>query len=362
MFVLALITVVLLSVIAIGSLLTISNDPHWFIRGWDFPHVQLVAITVVLAVIYLVAAKMWFSTNALHPGWHWTVGSLVTVILGWLAYGIMPYTPIMPVQTMPAADWNDDRKLRLVVSNVEMENTEYELWMKTIAEADPDIAIILEVDERWMSAIEPLRKKYDHEIACPQDNWYGMLLLSRFPILDHEIRFRVCDDVPSIDAVVQLPSGDSVRMLAVHPRPPEPIRDNDSKARDAELTLYGRDLEGFDQPAIIGGDLNDVAWSSTTRLFLRLSKMLDPRRGRGFFNSFNANHWWMRFPLDHVFHSQHFTLRRIERLGYVGSDHFPMLLELQCEPARKHEQEPLEERDTDKQEASELITRGLAES
>ncbi|MBB3209217.1 endonuclease/exonuclease/phosphatase (EEP) superfamily protein YafD [Rhodopirellula rubra] len=353
MFPFSIFTVTLLVVIAAGSLSTISNHPHWLIRAWDFPHVQLAVITVVAAGAYFLAARFHDSSTILN----WTVGLLTVLILGWLAYGITPYTPLVSPQTKLAETFDDDRRLCVVISNVELENTQHDLWMKTIADADPDLAIVLEVDDRWMNAIEPFRKRYSHQIAFPQDNWYGMLLLSKFPIVQSEIRFRVTDDVPSIDAEVEMPSGERIRVLAVHPRPPEPIRDNDSAARDAELILYGRDLEAEHRPALIGGDLNDVAWSSTSRLFLRLSGMLDPRRGRGFFNSFNAKHWWMRFPLDHVFHSRHFTLRRIERLGWVGSDHFPMLLDLQCEPARKTEQEPLERRETDKEEAAELTSR-----
>lgn len=353
MFLFSIFTTALLAIIAIGSLSTLSNHPHWLIRAWDFPHVQLGVVTIVSAAAYFVAARLYETSTPIS----WIIGALTILILGWLAYGIAPYTPLASPQTKIADNLNDDRRLCVVVSNVEMENTQYELWTKTITEADPDVAIVLEVDDRWMAEIEPFRQRYAHQIAYPQDNWYGMLLLSKLPIIESEIRFRVSDDVPSIDAVVELPSGERVRVLAVHPRPPEPIRDNDSAARDAELIMYGRDLENEGGPAIICGDLNDVAWSSTSRLFLRLSGMLDPRRGRGFFNSFNAKHWWMRFSLDHVFHSPHFTLRRIERLGWVGSDHFPMLLDLQCEPARKTEQEPLESRETDEEEAAELTSR-----
>src|SRR5690606_41479097 len=56
------------------------------------------------------------------------------------------------------------------------------------------------------------------------------------------------------------------------------------------------------------------------------------RSGRGMFNSFHAGHFLLRWPLDHLFHSRHFTLGSLRRLPYFGSDHFPIFVELALEP------------------------------
>jgi hypothetical protein len=94
-----------------------------------------------------------------------------------------------------------------------------------------------------------------------------------------------------------------------------------------------------------------------SELFLRLSGLLDPRVGRGFFNSFNANNPIFRYPLDHVFHSNHFRLCHLQRLPHIGSDHFPMLVELSYEPDASREQPPTPVDEGDLEEAEDKVER-----
>ncbi|WP_430454122.1 endonuclease/exonuclease/phosphatase family protein [Rhodopirellula europaea] len=352
----------LFGVLVFGSLAPLSSHPHWFIRGWDFPRVQIVLIAVVAAIAF-VAVNM---VNSRAPAISCiSISILATAIAGWHLFRIIPYTILSKTQ---ATTWDvvqedeesaSQRRFRLLVTNVEMENDRFEQWSKVVRDTDVDMVIAAEIDDRWKPTLEELKSIFPHQIIYPQDNWYGMAMLSRLPIRESEIRFRIQDDIPSIDAMVELPSGDEIRVIGVHPRPPEPIRDNDATARDAELVIWGKELAEDDRPIVIGGDLNDVAWSPSTRLFLRLSQLLDPRRGRGFFNSFHADHVWMRFPLDHVFHSTHFGVRDLQRLGHVGSDHFPILIDLQLQPVLKQEQEPLEEKASDEEEAEEKLQRAV---
>ncbi len=319
-----------------------------------------------IIILSLISCSAFVAANLIVEGTARSTSALVIcltlLICGWHLFRILPYTRLVPKQ---AQDWKEQensssnhlRRLRMLISNVQMENDKYSLWRDVVLACDPDVMIVAEIDEAWRSVLESLKESYPNQVLYPQDNWYGLAIISRLPMIKSELLFLVQDDVPSMDAIIELPSGDQVRLIAVHPRPPEPIRGNDAVARDAELAMWGKELSEYKKPTVIGGDLNDVAWSYTTRLFLRLSRMLDPRRGRGLFNTFHANHPWMRFPLDHVFHSPHFAVRDVQRLQYVGSDHFPIFIDLQLEPNQMGEQEPLEKEQGDEGEADELIER-----
>jgi hypothetical protein len=65
------------------------------------------------------------------------------------------------------------------------------------------------------------------------------------------------------------------------------------------------------------------------------------------FNTFHADFWFMRWPLDHLFHSDHFTLSCICRLRGFGSDHFALFTELMFEAGRNVQQSGLEANEDD---------------
>lgn len=346
---------ILLVVLAVwlisGTLLNLSKHPHWYIRGWDFPRV----FTLLLAGLNAVAFGVFFH----KAWWHWTLLAGLAFVIARQVYLIYPYTPLAKkVVQQSSGPWGD-HCLRLVISNVLMENTQHGLWLGVIRDADPDVLVVVEADAKWDAAMHVLAADYPHCVRQPQENYYGMVVYSRLAFDGTpDVRFVVHDDVPSVHLTLRLRNGQCVRLHALHPRPPEPIRNQDSAARDAELITLAKEIDAHERhtPAIVCGDLNDVAWSFTTQLFLRISGLLDPRKGRGQFNSYNANSHFMRFPLDHVFHSNEFKLVELRVLPYAGSDHFPMLIALSCEPESAKGDQPEPRPDaSDHKDATEIV-------
>ncbi|MGI8904954.1 MAG: endonuclease/exonuclease/phosphatase family protein [Candidatus Sumerlaeaceae bacterium] len=319
-----------------GTLLNFSKHPHWYIRAWDFPRTLTAIVAACVAILYAGIST--------QDSLKWLLLSGLAFVITRQLYMIYPYTPAATKTVQQSTKADDGQRLRILISNVLQNNREYDKWLAIARTSDPDIIVALETDQCWTDALQSLDQHYPHKELVPLDNTYGMIFYSRLEFITQpEVCYVVQQDVPSIHATLRLRDNHAVDIHALHPRPPEPVNAQDSAPRDAELVILGRQIgeREREQPTIVCGDLNDVAWSYTTQLFLRLSKLLDPRMGRGLFSSFNANSRIFRWPLDHVFHSNEFKLVELRILGHVGSDHFPVLIELSCEPeARMEQQEP----------------------
>ncbi|WP_422102171.1 endonuclease/exonuclease/phosphatase family protein [Vreelandella sp.] len=326
----------------------------WWIRSFEFPRVQIAALAGLCALIsaVLLESGQW-RTAAVAL-------SLLTLLLQ-LRY-ILPWTQIWPVQVKSSSDAPNDQKITLLIANVLTPNRKADKLLSMIKQHQPDIVITLESDQWWQEQLDQaLEDQWPNSVKIPLDNLYGMHMYSRLPLSETEVKWLIQDDIPSIHTYVTLENGDRVRLYALHPRPPAPSESEKSLWRDAELLLVGQEIHQHPSATLVAGDLNDVAWSRTTRRFCRISGMLDPRRGRGMFSTFHASYPVLRWPLDHVFVSEHFTLDSMQRLDAFGSDHFPILATLSYRPSRQNEHETPEASQEERQEASETIEQGKTE-
>ncbi len=294
--------------------------PHGLLRGPAFFRLQTFAIAVLLLPFAIALA-----TGAPTGPFAWiTLISLLTVIA--VNAGIVAkFTPLWRKQSAPAdpalmAD--TARHLTVLCANIKMSNRHYDQLIALARTEQPDILAVIETDQRWVDALAPLKPDYAHHIEHPLETGYGLVVYSRLPLRDVTVEDKVTDGVPSIRATATLRSGDDIALYIIHPEPPTAT--DQSTGRDSEIALAGMDAAKNPLPAIVAGDLNDVAWSVTTRRFQRLSGLLDPRIGRGFYNTFNAFYPLFRWPLDHLFHDPKFRFVSMRRLPHIQSDHFPV--------------------------------------
>ncbi|MBO3659996.1 endonuclease/exonuclease/phosphatase family protein [Acinetobacter variabilis] len=327
---------------------------EWWIRGADFPRLQILVLGFIAFILFLLVDHPWTAFNQL----------LFVGLIAALAYQlkmVLPYTFVWKkqVKQVKQDQLDPDRQISLIVSNVLTTNTKYHLLIEQIQTHQPDLVLTLETDQAWQDALAVIEPDYPYRVPVPLDNLYGMHLYSKLELSETEVKFILSDEIPSIHTKVMLRSGQPVQLYCLHPKPPSPTEAKDSTLRDAELLIVGDQIKDLDESCIVMGDLNDVAWSRTTRLFQRISGLLDPRVGRRYVNTFHADYPLLRWSLDHVFHSTDFALVHMERLKHVGSDHFPVYLVLQTGRVFEHHQEALEETDQDDQEAKEAIQEGI---
>jgi endonuclease/exonuclease/phosphatase (EEP) superfamily protein YafD len=317
------------AVVVLATVLPFIRRGWWWVRVCDFPRLQLFVVGLAdLAALLALGPE---------SGAGWLSGAVLAAAVLYQGYRILPYTPLWPVEALPSRIPDPERKVRLLIANVLFRNRDTEDLLRQLRATDPDVLLALETDHFWVDALACLDSRFPHRIECPQDNAYGMLLLSKLELRDPKVRFLLDPDVPSIVARIALRCGDEIDFYALHPRPPHAFQA--STDRDAEILVVGREVRERSEAAIVAGDLNDVAWSHITRLFRRVSDMLDPRIGRGLYATFNARRPLLRWPLDHIFFTEDFRVVRLERMGFIGSDHFPILVELSHEPELADEQE-----------------------
>ncbi len=317
-----------------ATLIPIARHQAWWVRIFDFPRLQIV-------VLGILAMALYFAFVGVNSYLDFTFVAAIAACLAYQAYMIFPYTRLARPQTEQSIDPDPRSSISILFANVQQDNREAEKARSLIRSVGADMVLLVETDEWWLKAVEGDLENYPFRVLLPQKNTYGMLLFSKLELLETEVCFLVQDDIPSIRGKVRLRSGGIVEFRCLHPRPPVPTEYDTAGPRDAEIIIVGRENRQDDVPFIVFGDLNDVAWSRTNYLFQNISGLLDPRVGRGFYHTFHARIPFLRFPLDHLFHSNHFRLVDFRRMEYIGSDHFPVLVTLSLEDgARDSQEEP----------------------
>ena len=309
-----------------ATLLPLTRSTKWWVRILDFPRVQVAAL-LGLAIV-LIGLGTWSSGDELAVAGYsiWAVAAALCAF-AFQTLRILPYSVFARKQIPRSRGREEKPGIRIVISNVLQTNRKFNALLELVERLEPDVLFVVECNDDWVKHLAPLHPAFPHRLLYPQDNGYGLALYSRHPLKKAQLRFIRDPEIPSIDMIVQVNGRAWVRCFGLHPAPPVPAYALETDQRDAELLMVAEEIREFQGPVLVFGDLNDVAWSPTTRLFRKVSRMLDPRIGRGQYNTFHA-HWpLLRYPLDHIFASRHFRLIRLKCLPDIGSDHLPVLAE-----------------------------------
>lgn len=196
--------------------------------------------------------------------------------------------------------------------------------------------------EQGAAIAQLLGDDYPHQALHPA-GIPGKGLISRYPLHETELR-EWHPGRPDLHAAVQTPGGD-VAVIVAHPPPPRIGRNRapQSALTDQQIASIIAVATGG-QPAVLLTDFNRVGWQAAYRQ-LRQSGLIDAfgtaGRGMGFTLPTRLSHLAYRgHPLgkvalppllrvDYVWHTAHFQAMRSWIGGNAGSDHLPVLAELE---------------------------------
>lgn len=258
----------------------------WWVRMTDFPRLQY-AILLAALLIFLTLARS--VSVSLRMG----LAALGVVALSYNGWKLFPY--------FPSAIAGDsacglERQLSIMVANVKLTNQHAEALLEIVRERNPDILLTLETTEWWDRQLSTLSDEMPYAVSKITGSYFGMHLFSRLPLSDTEVVVPVDQNTPAILATVRLPSNDPARILGVHPRPPHPGQS--SIGRDAVLMWAALRAKAAGVPVVLAGDFNAVPWERTVERLQRIGAFIDPRRAFGFLPTYDAQSWWMAWPLD----------------------------------------------------------------
>jgi endonuclease/exonuclease/phosphatase (EEP) superfamily protein YafD len=281
-----------------------------WIHAWPFvlfehfrlQYVMLGAVVVVAAAALRVRAYFDVALIA-------TLGHLLPI-----AADLTTNRRVVPSDAVP---------IRVLVLNVHTSSSSFDRVKQLIADENPDVIGLIEVDDRWLAAVAPAVAGYTGRIEHPRPDNFGVALYARGKLVGSvaELGSRL----PNVTADVTL--GDArFHVILTHPIPP--VSPAALAQQETQLDAVGELARKKMAPVLIMGDFNATPWSRPFRRLLDRSGLCDSRAGFGVQASFPASSSIMRIPIDHLLASCSVGVRE-RRIGTdVGSDHLPVIVDL----------------------------------
>lgn len=217
---------------------------------------------------------------------------------------------------------------KAMLLNLLCNNDAHDRVIELIRTNRPDWFVVNELTPAWVQALDVLATEYPHKILIAgrsDGDPSGTGLYSALPFEFSQA--EKIDDVgwPSVIARMKLEIG-VINVIGTHPLPPA-LREL-SWSRDRQLQAVARRAAACEGAVMVLGDLNVTSWSPVFADLLKESGLRDSRRGHGLQPSWPSDNIILRIPIDHCLVSPDVLVHRRWVGQAVGSDHFPVFVEI----------------------------------
>lgn len=215
--------------------------------------------------------------------------------------------------------------VRVTTLNAYWDNWDGAALTAYVEQADPDILVIQEAGRRWRSDLLRIGARFPYAMPGDWDKARDVVMFSRFPMVDSGRRLANGHGFDYRTADLEI-AGRTVTLVGVHT--PSPGRAETSDMRNRYLAEIGRFAAAADHPVIVAGDFNSTAWSPHFADMIAASGLDDTANGRGWHPTWPT---WLPaagIQIDHILVSKAFEVRSFVRGPEIGSDHFPLTVDL----------------------------------
>lgn len=248
----------------------------------------------------------------------WSLVSFGCILLNLLA--IVPW--YLPSSQIIAG--NQVNKIRILQLNVFTKNQQYSQAIALIKKENPDVAVFLEVSEKWAEKLKVLRQSYPYVFHNQDNRRFGKSIYSKIPLDTPKTKFTVRERKT---LVTQLKiSGQTVSLIVTHPT--IPIKRSTFKVRNQELAVLADYISKLESLIIVVGDFNTSMWSPYYQQFVNNTRLKNGRRGFGVQPSWPTDFPLLYIPIDHCLVSPEIQVLNSRVGENVGSDHLPLITDV----------------------------------
>ncbi len=298
--------------VSVLSFLPAFDIQHWTFRIMDFIRLQVLGILIILLILLSIFSGTHFILETSTK-----IGLFAAIV--YQLKVVLPYFPIGRKQNPKSSN-----AISLLSVNVLQKNTDYYRLIQRIRKVNPDIILTLESNKSWENALSEIERDYAFSHKAAKENRYGLHFYTRLEVKNCTGHELISAEHPSVEIELRDDQGNDFLFWGVHPPPPSPTEKPTSKQKDAELMAVAKRIRSSQLPVIVSGDFNNVCWSRSSKLFTKITDLIDARIGRGFHGSFPVRPRIFRFPIDLLFHSESIKIHSIKTLEDIGSDHLPL--------------------------------------
>ena len=233
------------------------------------------------------------------------------------AAAALAIAPVVPWYIAAAASAGEAMQppVKLLVSNVDVANHQHQRLLQRIAEEDPDVVGLVEVNSRWLHRLKALRAAYPYHFEVPDEHYVGLALYSRLPLEDARVLQLSVSSTPAVAATLKTATGDLEFILA---HPISPLNAEFIQRRNEQIFALAQYVAAAKRPTVLAGDLNLTIWNRGYRPLAETGGLHNAREGHG------VEPTWpsigpLGVPIDHILASPRRATARISAFSATSA-------------------------------------------